>query len=216
MGLGRSIKKALKQINKIVTRSFTRSTRHPIEGEYCRAVKKCHRLQHEALTKLNVQYREEQRKVASQRIIIGTSAKKNAETFNLQEKERRLKEVFDEMQTDFRALRVALYACMRGEVEIVESLLKNNRGLKARFMALNPLHIAAEYNQIQIVNLLCRRGINIYKKNNEASTALEIAEEKGHKEALEALRLVSKETLAFLRAVETKQGNRENFFRGRV
>jgi ankyrin repeat protein len=211
MGLGKAINKALKQISKAFTNPFTHSVRHRIEDEYHKAMAECAQLQKSALVKLNAQLQEERARIEARRNTLEHSLKNNTELFKLekaklnaylQEKEQALNQAFDEIQHNFELLRAALLSCMRGEMAIVESLLKRSNDLRIHFMSFNPLSIAAENNQGTIISLLCRYGADIFRRNGKNLTALEVAEQRGHVEATDVLKTIIKETRAFWGAVD--------------
>jgi len=77
-------------------------------------------------------------------------------------------------------------ACFNQHTGVMKLLLNDNRVdvNKAENYSRTPFYIACRYGQIEIVKLLlvCRREVDINKKDNDGKTGLDFAKERGNEE----------------------------------
>jgi ankyrin repeat protein len=73
-----------------------------------------------------------------------------------------------------------------GSFEIVKMLLAKNIpiDMEANIYGWTPLHYAANKGSLELIKLLAEKGVDIDRRTNNGKSAYNIAEEKGHKEAL--------------------------------
>src|SRR5207244_3497135 len=121
------------------------------------------------------------------------------------EKEAVFKEGCKKIEDTMQCIRVALEACMTGDISGVEVLLHKTHAAKHIrdiFFQINPLHIAAEYNHASIIPILGLYGVNFTRFNNAGEQAIDLAEIQGNKEARKALIALEMKTKAVWLALE--------------
>jgi len=84
-------------------------------------------------------------------------------------------------------LKQAIEGCKTGEIQAIEQVVKESKGVKIAFTKNCPLHIAAQYNQIPVLELLMKNNFNPYMKNQEGKLAVELAVDADQTAAIELL-----------------------------
>ena len=185
--------------------------KHKLKSQFEESLERVQQYQNETLAQLNAEYSQEQAKITRERHKAQSSLQMESERYSqekillpklLNAKEEQLKEMHHALIADLGLVRASLYACMNGQVDILEMLLKKDINLRLGFFELLPLHIAAEHNQTNIIKLLCRYGVNLSRRN-EHSTALTVAECLGNKEAVLLLNTIVKCSLKLRKAVRS-------------
>jgi len=189
------------------------SGKHPLKKQYHQGLKKSYALETEMKAKLYVQLCTEQAKIVEQRYTT--------QIFTQQETERCLKEQVDlpllqaekkaafkkgckKIKTTMRRMRASLYACMTGNTDIIKRFLKNTREFHTPFaekfdtlfFKLSPLHIAAEHNQAQVIEVLGFYGVNFNRSNEQGELAIDLAAIQSNVEAFDALNVLEETTEA--------------------
>ncbi len=101
-----------------------------------------------------------------------------------------IKQDIDINTCDSRGYTAMLWAAQKGNIDIVNLLIKNGANIEAKHEAsrgYTPLIVAAINNHIEVAKMLIEHGANINSKNNNGNTALSVANEKGHTEIVELL-----------------------------
>ena len=185
--------------------------KNELRNQYNNSLAESYLEEDRALERIIAEKVNEHAKIATHRQSLISSKQQETESF-LQEKtlllksqaerEEAFKAACQKIKDNMQLIRAGLHACMSGDIEIVELLLKKDNGLRLAFFNLYPLHIAAENNQTNIIKLLCQYGVNLNRTNADGYVALELAEWQGHIEAVETLNQVAKESQTLWNAVE--------------
>ncbi|TAI46799.1 ankyrin repeat domain-containing protein [Flagellimonas allohymeniacidonis] len=83
-------------------------------------------------------------------------------------------------------------AIVKGDVETVKKLIELGEDVDKKSLGMAPIHYAARYNRVEIVELLLANGANAKKKCDKGYTAAKYAELSGAMEALQALKAAMK------------------------
>lgn len=83
-------------------------------------------------------------------------------------------------------------AIVKGDVDTVKKLIELGEDVNQKSLGMAPLHYAARYNRVEIVELLLANGANVKKKCDKGYTAMKYAEISGAMDALQALKSAMK------------------------
>ena len=137
--------------------------KNELRNQYNNSLAESYLEEDRALERIIAEKTNEHAKIGVHRQSLISSKQQETQSF-LQEKtsllnaqakrEETFKAACQKIKDNMQLIRAGLHACMSGDVEMVELLLKKEYGLQLVFFNLYPLHIAVENNQTNIIKLL--------------------------------------------------------------
>lgn len=216
MSLGDRLKKAINKCKNTITKPFIHDGKKEIEKQHQMAINGCYQSEQNALNKLNIEREAELQKIALENKKLEELIKTHhaqylleKERLNqyLQQKEKAFEDAFIQITNNYKALRNALQACVTGNNEIIEIVLKRDSELKGTFFSLNPLYFAAGNNQTSTIELLCKNGANVNQRYTDGNTPLDVAGVGACVEASNLIKKIMAETTLFWNAYELNDTN---------